>query len=538
MIRYLHIKNLALVETAEIAFEKGLNVLTGETGAGKTIVLTALGLILGSRAQSSLLRTGADKASVEASFELAEDSPTWKLLEEMGIESEPSDLLTIRRELTSEGKSRAQINCQTVPLPLLQKVGSTLCDLIDQSSHQELKQTESQRDLLDLYAGIEPQVKLFGSLWEKEKEVKTELETLLALSQKRDQESEFLTYQLEELQEVRLHEEESCFAEYQLLSKRAELLERLHSINATLADSPQAILTQLARLKGPLESAAKIDPSLEKATALFQEAFIPLREVSELLTSSLDQEEADPKRLAHLEERLSKMHLLKRKIGKNTKEEIESYEEGLKTKLETLASLGEKVKAQEVELARLQKETDNLARELTAARQKAAAGWKQELTACLQSFNMPSAELQLKIEKQPRCAHGDDLFLFSMRANRGESLLPIQACASGGELSRLLLSIKTTLAEKNRTPILVFDEIDANVGGETATLIGAQLKKLASVRQLICVTHFPQVARFADRHLQLKKSEESGRTTTTVTALDKREKEKELLRMLGGAGIL
>ncbi|MBI2743336.1 MAG: DNA repair protein RecN [Chlamydiales bacterium] len=534
MIYRLLIKNLALIESAEISFEKGLNVLTGETGAGKTIVLTALGLILGKRAQTNLLRTGADKASVEATFQLDDSSPTWKILEEFGIDYDPSEMLIISRQLTADGKSRAQINCQTVPLPVLQKVGCSLCDLIDQSSHQELKQIENLRELLDLYAEAVDLRKEFEGSWEKENALKAEHEKLVKLSEKRDQESEFLSYQLEELQEARLHEEESCFAEYQLLARRKELLEKVHNIQGALSDSPHAVLNQLSKLKSALESVAKIDPELEKTLPLFQEALIPLREVGELLNSCLDQKEADPKRLLYLDERLAKMHLLKRKIGKSTREEIALYEKSLSDQLEKLDSLDQEIKSIREQLTQVQQETESLASKLTEKRKKSAAKWQKELTTSLQALNMPSAELKLEIQPQARSASGDDLLVFLMRANKGESLLPVQACASGGELSRLLLSIKTTLAEKNQTPILVFDEIDANVGGETATLIGQNLKALAQVRQLICVTHFPQLARFAEQHMRLRKSELDGRTTTTIQTLNSLEKEKELIRMLGG----
>jgi DNA repair protein RecN (Recombination protein N) len=538
MILQLSIKNLALIESASISFEKGLNILTGETGAGKTIILTALGLILGQRAQGNLLRASADKASVEATFELPSTSPVWQILDEAGIEADKNEPLIIRRELTREGKSRAQINCQAATLPILQKVGALLCDLIDQSSHQELKQTDHQRTLLDLYADLETELASYAASWEREKQLRATLQELLSANEKRDQEIEFLTYQLQELQETRLNEEASCFAEYQRLSQGHELLEKVHTLHAALCDSPQAVLSQLSRLRPLLDAAAKIDPALEEALPLFQEAVIPLTEVGRILSRSMDQEEADPKRLAHLEERLAKMHQLKRKIGKNTPEEIRAYEEELSLRLQKLSSLEQEIEELKSQIARVEKESSALALQLTEKRAAFAQKWQAELTSLLHTFNMPSAELRIELKPEARSLAGDESVQFSMRANRGEALLPVQACASGGELSRLLLAIKTTLAEKNRTPLLVFDEIDANVGGETAALIGERLSKLAKVRQLIAVTHFPQVARFADHHVGIHKSEVEGRTTTFTQTLSKTEREKELLRMLGGEKML
>lgn len=533
MISHLSVKNLALIEHVEISFSKGLNILTGETGAGKTIVLTALGLILGRRTQSTLVRKGSEKATVEASFELPASSPIFHLLKEAEISCDPDDLLFLRREISKEGKSRAQINQQTVPLQLLQSIGTLLCDVIDQSSHTELKNSESQREQLDLYADLQEEVHRFGASLSAENSLRAQLDELLKKNENRQQELDFTTFQLEELQTVKLHEEEECFREYEGLFKRKELLEKVHSLQTALCDSPEAILTQLAKLRNPLEAAAKIEPSLQEAVTYYQEAYASLNEMGALLGQNLDAREADPKRLEHLEQRLSKIHQIKRKMGIQTKEEAEALEKELEEKIALLASLEEKIQELQQELATASRATNMHAAQLTQKRKGAALLWEKELTTTLRSFNMPDAELSIQVEPSSRSSSGDDLVTFCMRANLGEAKIPIQTSASGGELSRLFLVMRTALAEKNRTPVLVFDEIDANVGGKSATLIGKSLKELSKVRQVICVTHFSQVAHFADQHLRIKKQESEGRTLTSIDLLSAADREHELSRMLG-----
>lgn len=533
MISHLIIKNLALIESAEISFIKGLNILTGETGAGKTIILTALGFILGKRVQPSLVRQGAEKAVVEASFDLPPHSPIFPLLDEAGISYALDEPLTLRREISCEGKSRAQINSQTIPLSLLQTLSALLCDLVDQSSHQELREPENQRNLLDLYGDID--LRAFSNALGDENAHRQELAELQSLCSKKEIELEFAVRELETLEEAKLEDEEALFEEYKSLAGRKELLEKIYALHTALCDAPQAILAQLNRLKAPLEGIAKIEKALgESALSLYQVSLIALNELSELLDDSLNSKEADPKRLLYLDEQVSKIHHVKRKMGISTPEEGKKLAESLRAKIAKLTSLDREITTLTEKLTALEKTTNNLAQKLTAKRKSAAEDWQERITEALRTLNMPDATITILLEKIARNAHGDDKVTFWIHANKGEANVPVQLCASGGELSRLFLCMKRTLAEKNRTPILVFDEIDANVGGQTATMIGKTLQELAQVRQVICVTHFPQVATFADKHHRIQKSEKAGRTTTTIDALTDAERERELLRMLGG----
>jgi DNA repair protein RecN (Recombination protein N) len=530
VIRSLKIKNLALIESAEISFEKGLHIITGETGSGKTLLLSALALILGKRAQSNLVRQEAEKVVLEATFEIPSSLHT--ILIEAGIDCSQDEELIIRREISKEGKSRAQINCQTVPLPFLQKVGSFLCDMIDQSSQYELKQTESQRELLDLFADLHDEVHAFSQSWKQEKELQEKLQSLLEQSQRREKECEFLTFRLQEIQDAKFHEEESIASEYNFLSQKQEVLEKVHALHTTLSGS---LLGALARLRNPLEQVSKIDPSLSSTPELFQEAQVALREVESLLGQSLENKEADPKRLSFLEERISQMHDLKRKLQKNTFEEISNYEQELQGKLQSFSQLDEEIETSKKTLDLLQKDNHKRAKKISEARKKAALKWQKELTESLHFLNMPHAELHIEVKASERSQTGDDLVTILIRANQGSNLTPLQSTASGGEISRLFLAIRTSLAEKNRTPLLIFDEIDANVGGETATRIGQNLQKLAQTKQLLCVTHFPQVAHFATHHFRIQKNEAEGKTTTTICALSEDERSEELLRMSGGS---
>ncbi|MFI5334302.1 MAG: AAA family ATPase, partial [Chlamydiales bacterium] len=443
VFHHLSIKNLALIEEAEITFSSGLNILTGETGAGKTILLSALAFILGKRVPATMVREGEEKAIVEAAFDLPASSPIFSLLSAHEINHDPDDLLLLRRELSKEGKSRTQINRQTVPLHLLQEIASSLCDFVDQSSHQELRQPEHQREELDLYADLKESVQQFASTLAEERTMSSELDLLLKQNERRDQEIELARFQLDELEKADLGEEERCFEEYQTLSKRKELLEKVYGVHTALCDSPQALLSQLLRLKNPLEAAAKIDPALQEAVTCFHEALLPLNEVGAILSRNLDAKEADPKRLQHLEEKLSEMHQIKRKLGIQTQEQAKEQENTLREKLEMLNVLEEKIQELREKVGKSKEKTDALAHAITKQRKEAALTFAKKLTDALRPLNMQEAEVAIQVEQTTRSTSGDDLVTFFMQANHGEAKIPIQTSASGGELSRLFLVLKT-----------------------------------------------------------------------------------------------
>ncbi len=524
MIRHLYLKNVFLIESCQVAFDSGFTILSGETGAGKTALIQALALALGQRVDSSCIRKGESKALVEAAFDIDPLSPIHTLLEEAGIASDPGEPLLIRREISSQGKNRAFLGSQMAPLPLIQQVGSHLIHLIGQHSHQELKTSDAQLKILDLFSGVAQDLDRFQSCWAEEKKLAEELEQLRNLSAKRERDLDMYRTQWQELSAANLQEgeEEKLFQEYQKLSHAQELKEKMGSLVQGILAFP------LIRYKNTCDALSRIDTALQEPAALLQEAHLALQETQHLLSSYLDRLEDNPKYLAYLEERLSLLNGLKRKYG-----DVQASQKEIQEKLNFLENADEEVEKTLRRLEEAQAKTRSLCSLLTKKRTAAAGPLAEKLTAALYTLNMPGAELAIEIAPQPRCRTGEDLVHFWLKANKGEARLLVKERASGGELSRLLLAIKTTLAEKNDTPTIVFDEIDANVGGQTATLIGEQLQALGQCRQVICISHFPQVAAQATHHLRVFKEEKEERTLTRIHPLSKNEREQELLRMSG-----
>jgi DNA repair protein RecN (Recombination protein N) len=539
MIKYLILNNLVLVDTCEIHFSPSFNVVTGETGAGKTALIEAIGLALGDRADSALIRKGCDRASVEIAFEI-ESLPHLKvMLEDVGLSIDSGEFLVIRREITKEGKNRAFINCRMAPLPLLQKIGKELIDLIGQRTHQSFLHSDAQRDLIDLFGGLKSDLKAFQEFFSNEKELQKKFEELQQLSSHREKDEEIWRSQLEEIESIGLKkaEEEAVYEKYQRLANAQGISEKIQMVIQGLLEGASAVLPQLSRFSKTCDSLLAYDRSFSETTSLIQESQIALSEVVHYLQSYLQNIDNDPNVFQFLENRLNAISRLKRKYG-STFEEIEAYRTKIKTDLLRLEHLSDDVQIAENALKQARSMTEQAAQKLTSKRKEIAVDLQKTLTSQLQHLNMSGAEVTIEILAQPRNHFGHDLTQFWLKANAGEHPGLVKEHSSGGELSRLLFAIKIALAEKNNTPTLIFDEIDANVGGKTASIMGEKLQELGKHRQVICVTHFPQVAAKADTHFGVQKMEMEGRTKTEIRHLTKQECEQEMLRMLGGKRLL
>lgn len=531
MINHLSLKNLVLVDTCTLDLLPQFTALTGETGAGKTALIEAIDLALGARADSTMIRKGEEKASVEAAFDISKLPETQKLLNDAGISYSSDEELIVRREITREGKNRAFVNGQLTPLPLLQKIGATLLELVGQHAYHSLTSADAQRTIIDQFAELTPLLLQFQQAHEEEKDLKMKLSALLLQESQRKKEEEKLRSQLEEIASVKLKsgEEEEITEEHKRLAHAQEILEKLSPIIQTLSN----FLPHLSRFHKSCDSLTEYDPRLVTPATLLHEAAIAAAEAYNELQNYADKLDKDPKRFAFLEERLAAIDSLKRKYGA-TSEEIQQFQHCAQHKLDQLENLSDEIDDVRAKIKEQEQISAQLASELTLKRKAAAERLAKSLTQSLQSLNMQSAEVTILVQPAPRTQSGDDTVQFWMRANVGEQSVLIKDHSSGGELSRLLFAIKTTLCEKNQTPTLIFDEIDANVGGKTASVIGEQLKKLGTHRQVICITHFPQVASKADHHFSVQKSEINGRTITTIQPLSQNEREAEILRMLGG----
>lgn len=527
MLKQLVIQNLILVERASLSFNAGVTAITGETGSGKTALVEGIRLAMGERADASKVRKGAEKARVEAVFEMPTHPPFFELAEEAGLVIDRAEDLMLVREISAAGKGRAFLNSQIVPAALLQKIAPFLIDFIGQSASIDLKSQEKQRMFLDTYLKLD--LTSFQTALEGEKELEKELNALEAAHLQLERLTGKLTAQLEELNEASLEEgeEEELFEEYSLLANATDLLE-----NASAAESRiDPALDQLATLSPHLEKIASYDKTLQEVVEMAKEAHLQLSEIQQRLESFSAKVELDPNRLAFLEERLKLIDRLKKKYGENLLEVQREMQEELKG----LESLDERLEEAKNALQRAKSATEQRSRELTVARTDGGMRLAKALTASLRLLNIPSAELTISVTRCTRTQLGEDAVEFYLKANEGEKPSLVRTSTSGGELSRLLFALKLELSKSVQPTVMVFDEIDSNVGGETATTIGQKLKELGETRQILCITHFPQVAKQADTHLSVEKVEERGRTHTQIRPLDARSKEKELLRMLGGA---
>jgi DNA repair protein RecN (Recombination protein N) len=443
------------------------------------------------------------------------------------------EYLVIRREIAKEGKNRAFINSQMVPLPLIQSVGAHLIDLIGQHSHQILRSSEQQRSYLDLYGDCREQLARFRSAWETQKSQTQKLEALVEKNTLKERSASTFRRELDELEEANLKtdEEESLFEEYNRHSNAQELTEKIHQTLNILGAS------HLSKAHNLATGLSTLAPSLKDSVQLIQDASLAVEEVKHLLTAYLGKLDLDPKRFLFLEERLGVIHRIQRKYGP-TFQQVLAYQKHLEEQLSQLDNLETEISDAQEQLAKAEQKAQEEATKLTAKRREAAKQLQKALTDSIQSLNMKGAELSIELTPHPVSSFGADTVHFWLKANVGERPGLVKECSSGGELSRMMFALKTTLAEKNQTPTIIFDEIDANVGGETAGIIGEKLHALASCRQVLCVTHFPQVACKADTHLSIQKQEVLGRTFAQISTLDKQQREQELIRMLGGSKTL
>jgi DNA repair protein RecN (Recombination protein N) len=523
MLKSLIIKNLILVEETHLTFDKGLTVITGETGAGKTALIEAIRLILGKRLDATKVRKGCEKALIQASFELPDPALFKEIFYHHGVTLPEEEELILTREISASGKSRAFVSGELVPAAFLAAIAPYLVDFIGQNAQMELRSQEVQRDSLDQFANID--LLPYQSSYKLEKELEAELNLL----QKEKGESAFkrslLESQLKDLEELQLQagEEESLFEEYTLLSNAQELL----ATSSEALEQADSLIEGARHLDVQLRQLEKYDPTLRE---FYNEASLPLAELHELLLRFQGKLESDPSRLAYLEERLTAIERLKKKHGGKLWE----AQERITLEMNHLDQLDEKIDELTAQLTEAGQKTSSAALDLTAKRKKGAAQLEKQLTSSIRELNIPSGEVTITLSPSSRTMSGEDAIAFYLTANQGEKPAPLKDAASGGELSRLFFSLKLVLASLNLCPTLVFDEVDANVGGKTATILGEKLQELGKGLQVFCITHFPQVARFGNHHLKVCKVEEDSRTTCQFSFLKDEEIHEELLRMVGG----
>lgn len=536
MLTDLTIKNVAIINTLHIALKPGLTVLTGETGAGKSIIIDAVGLIMGNRASSDLIRSGEEEAVVEALFDISALPGIHEQLREAGFEC--GEELLVKRSLTRSGKNRIFINGSMATLALLSDIAPRLINIYGQHDSQTLLKPENHLLLLDSFSASTNLRQQFSNLFSRLASVQDLLTGLENAEREAERRLDLLTYQTEELAKAALKpgEEEQLEERHRLLAGA----EKLGSVSGEAFDrlygGDGALLGQLRRISTSISELSTIDHSLKDTATSLEEAYLQLEDAAITLRDYASRVDSDPATLQQIDDRLDQIGRLKKKYAP-TVEEILIYKTGIDAELEQLLGRAQSRHTLEAERDNLKKELKQLGMVLTTARIEGAKNLKHALESEAHQLAMKGAIIEPTLEKleEPRSSGFEKVeFLFS--PNPGEIPRPLGRIASGGELSRLMLAIKQVLPDSD-VPTLVFDEVDTGIGGATSELVGKKLKNVAACQQVLCITHLPQVAVFADQQLRVEKLISDGRTTTRVLELDMNERTSEVARMLAGATV-
>ena len=555
MLQEINVRNLALIEEINLEFDPSFNVLTGETGAGKSIIIDALGLALGGRFNSEMIRTGAENATVEAVFHIQNRPDLYTYLESLGIQMGTDNSLIIQREISVSGKNRCRVNGQLVTVLSLAKIGEFLIDIHGQHEHQSILFPEKQLELLDQYSG--PNCISTGNglkqVFQQWQALNNEYHNLQQNEADLARKIDLLQFQINEIAQAKLiiGEDEDLLKERDILSSSEKLYEAASQSYHALYDSSdgRAAVELLGDAKRALEQVAAIDPRLGQILETLHEAACQAEEVSRELRGYQEQIQFDPDRLRAIDDRLDEITRLKRKYG-NSIAEILLFSDKCSQELQGISNREERSKELEGELARLRAQLGELAETLSKERKAGAEKLEQAIVNQLADLNMGKTQFKIGLNQNEApdgipfggkavtvTADGADRIEFLVSPNPGESLKPMHKIASGGELSRIMLALKTILAELDQTPTMVFDEIDVGIGGRTAQMVAEKMLLIGLSRQVICVTHLPQIASLAKRHFYIEKQITGERTEVNVREMPMNERIEELARMLGGAQV-
>ncbi|SHI54440.1 DNA replication and repair protein RecN [Malonomonas rubra DSM 5091] len=537
MLTDLIVKNFAIIENLHVQFGAGFNVLTGETGAGKSIVIDAVNLLLGGRARGEVIRTGTDEATVEAIFDLVGESSVKDKLAEQGLEND--DELLVRRIVSRSGKNRVFVNGSTVTLAQLRELTSKLVNIYGQHEHQNLQRIETHLPFLDDFAGLGPQLDEYRDALQNWQQLQQQLDSLNLAERERQQRLDMLTFQQQELAAAKLvvDEDQELEQERSLLQNAEKLTAATSGGYEVLYAGQQAVCSQLGLVADQLEALQGVDPQLADLSERVRSSLFNLEDVAAELRSYAEKLEFEPHRQEQVEERLALLTSLKRKYAP-TIDELLSYQVDIETELATLSDVEGHRDQLLQRLSVAEQQVMTRGGELSKLRRQAAEKLSAAVERELADLAMPKAEFSLQLAAlQTPSADGLERGEFYLAANPGEPAQPLAKIASGGELSRIMLALKRSAPEADGVRTLIFDEVDAGIGGEAATAVGEKIGRLAGQLQVLCVTHLPQVAAFADQHYQVAKQELDGRTSTRLQRLAADERVAEMARMLGGAHV-
>ena len=539
MLLELVVENYAVIERVHVRFAPGLNLLTGETGSGKSIVVDALGLLFGGRASQESVRTGAARARISGVFEVPREAAFTRLLESAGIEAEDGELL-LEREISAEGKSRAFAGSRPITVGLLRDLAPFLGDIHGQHEQQMLFAVGAQLAMLDAFAGSADTAARVAATFEEWRKITRELEDLERTEQEKLRLLDLWNFQRREIESVapKPGEDADLEQERRVLQNTARLEEAANTVYTALYDAPESALAQIRLAVRRLEDLLRIDPRLEAAREGLAGAVIAVEEASYAVRDYLSHLEANPARLEEIELRLASLERLHRKYGA-TAEEVLAFLAQVRGEIESVETAGERKADLERERKRLAAAFEEAAGALSQRRKDAARKLEKRMETELASLAMERTTFEVAVRPAAWSETGIDAVQFLVSPNVGEEPRPLEKVASGGEVSRIALALKTCVASAARRterihPTLVFDEVDAGVGGRAAETVGRRLKQLAVSSQVLCVTHLPQIAGFADHHFYVEKKEAGGRTVAEIEQLEGDARTREIGRMLSG----
>ena len=542
MLNELSIKNFAIIDELHVCFGEGLNVISGETGAGKSIIIGAVSLLLGDRATSDMIRTQADSASVEAIFDIAGNKPLQDKIAAMGFST--GDELLVRRVISHAGKNKAFINGQMATLVNLTAVSELLINICGQHEHQVILNAENHIDILDEFGGCLPVRAQYTEIYNQYQQIRTQIEKLKDLSQSREEKADLFKFQLKEIQDINpqpaedtaLADEKKVLVNFQKLSGWATNAYDL------LYGEKDSIMVKLKEVQNQVKEIKKIDSNLQISDVDMESSFITLQETVLQLRDYSKNLFFDSERLAAIDERLELLNRLKRKHGGSLesvfrrKREIEEY-------LKTVFSVDEELEKLTKEEEKVQQNLRQNALKLSQIRGQAAKKLQNAVDKEIHALNMPHAFFSVNFKKDADDAaeffgpKGSDEVEFYLTANKGEESRPLNKIASGGELSRIILALKNVLSRTGSVSSIIFDEVDNGIGGAVAEIVGRKLKEVSANHQIVCITHLPQIACFGDKHMYVSKKVVKDRTVTSLEELDSEQKIEEISRMLGGVNV-
>jgi DNA repair protein RecN (Recombination protein N) len=535
MLTELRIRNFAIIESLTLPLGQGFNVLSGETGAGKSIIVGALGLLLGERASTDLIRTGADRATVEGVFEVSDRPEIAQMLDERGIDVEES-LVVLKREIAAAGRTRAWVNGSAVSATILAEVGRLLVNLHGQHEAQTLLDPDSQRRILDAFAGaaeLAGNVRRAYDLWCTVRREITDLEKRRIEAERR---ADYLRHVAREIEDAKLEEGEDVRLEEE--ARRLENVEELRAlaggITAALADDDDGALHRLGAMARLLANIQRVDPSLQRLQALYDDAFYNLEALSREIEEYEARVELDPVRLEEVRLRRDLIFRLTKKYGPSLAD-VQTAGRQAREELDLVDSAGFDLRQLEGREREMRARLEELTRELSTTRRAAAMRMSTSVDAVFPSLGMPDGRFRVTLSPAEEIgAHGAESVEFCVALNLGHDARPLARVASGGELSRVMLALKTILARLDRVPTLVFDEVDAGIGGRVGLQVGETMRNVASYHQVFAITHLPQIAARGHRHILVSKGARGGVTTADVSVVEHDARVTEIARMLGG----